>query len=310
MDKAPKIVILLSTYNGADFLAEQLDSLLSQTYSNFIIIIRDDGSTDSTKQIVSRYVEKNQGRIFRFSGRQTNVGPSESFFLLIQYIMKEKEALGWPHLYMMLCDQDDVWIENKLEVQMTEMLFAERKTPGRPILIHSDLIVVDEEKSVIAESFIKYQGLEIKRNKFTNIVLSNLVTGCTALFNEDLARRVLPIPGKAIMHDWWLALTAAAFGQVVFIDLPLVKYRQHANNTIGAKEFKTIQASSDTIRSRLFGFRRNRHLVDVAEQAIEFQNRFGKSLNSNQKLCLRISSQMKSCHGVFQRIFYRLARLL
>ena len=93
MDKAPKIVILLSTYNGADFLAEQLDSLLSQTYSNFIIIIRDDGSTDSTKQIVSRYVDKSQGRIFRFSGRQTNVGPSESFFLLIQYIMKEKEAL-------------------------------------------------------------------------------------------------------------------------------------------------------------------------------------------------------------------------
>ena len=310
MEKAPKIAVLLSTYNGADYLAEQLDSLLSQTYSNFIIIIRDDGSTDSTKEITSRYIDKNQGRIYKFSGRQTNVGPSESFFLLIQYIMKERDALGWPHLYMMLCDQDDIWIENKLEVQMTAMLYAERKSPGRPILIHSDLIVVDEKKSVIAESFIKYQGLEIKRNKFTNIVLSNLVTGCTVLFNEELARRALPIPDKAIMHDWWLALTATAFGQIVFIDLPLVKYRQHANNTIGAKEFKTIQASSDKIRLRLFGLRGNCHLVDVAEQAIEFQNRFGKSLTLKQNLCLRISSQMKSCQGVFQRIFYRLARFL
>ena len=310
MDKPPKIAILLSTYNGSAYLAEQLDSLLTQTYSNFVIIIRDDGSTDSTEEIISRYVEKNQEKIYRLSGNQDNVGPSASFSLLIQYIMREKDSLRFSHVYMMLCDQDDIWVENKLEIQMTKMLCAERKNPGLPILIHSDLNVVNEKKAVIAESFIDYQGLEIKRNKFTNIVLSNLVTGCTTFFNEELARQALPIPDKAIMHDWWLALTAAAFGEIVFINMPLVKYRQHVNNTIGAKEFNKNRVLTDTIRSRFQSLKRNLHLVDVAEQAIEFQERFGKSLCLKHNFCLRISSLMRSNKGVLQRILYRIARLL
>ena len=310
MNKTPKIVILLSTFNGADYLAEQLDSLLGQTYSNFVIIIRDDGSKDCTEEIINRYVKKYQGRISKFLGNETNVGPSASFFLLIQYIMREKNSYGLSRVYMMLCDQDDIWIENKLEVQMAKMLCAEQKTPGLPILIHSDLNVVSEEKVVIAKSFISYQGLEIERNKFTNIVLSNLVTGCTTLFNEELARQALPIPNKAIMHDWWLALTAAAFGKIIYLNMPLVKYRQHANNTIGAKEFDKFRESTDTIRSRLFSSKGNSHLVEVAEQAIEFQKRFGKSLGLRQNFCLRISSLMKSGQGIFQRIFYRIARLL
>ena len=238
MELEPKIVILLSTYNGEDYLAEQLDSLLKQTYSNFIIIIRDDASTDSTEQIINHYVERNQGKIHKLSSINSNVGPSSSFGLLIKYVIKEKTALGFSRLYMMLCDQDDIWTEKKLEVQMSEMLNAEQKSPDVPILVHSDLKVVDESKKVIAESFVEYQGLEIKRNKFTNIVISNLVTGCTALFNEELAQIALPIPDTAIMHDWWLALIASAFGRVIHIDMPLVEYRQHQNNTIGAKEFE------------------------------------------------------------------------
>ena len=221
MELEPKIVILLSTYNGEDYLAEQLDSLLKQTYSNFIIIIRDDASTDSTEQIINHYVERNQGKIHKLSSINSNVGPSSSFGLLIKYVIKEKTALGFSRLYMMLCDQDDIWTEKKLEVQMSEMLNAEQKSPDVPILVHSDLKVVDESKKVIAESFVEYQGLEIKRNKFTNIVISNLVTGCTALFNEELAQIALPIPDTAIMHDWWLALIASAFGRVIHIDMPL-----------------------------------------------------------------------------------------
>ena len=126
MDSEPKIVILLSSYNGEDYLAEQLDSLLKQTYSNFIIIIRDDASTDSTEQIINHYVEKNQGKIHKLPGINSNVGPSSSFGLLIKYAIKEKIALGLSRLYMMLCDQDDIWIEEKLEIQMLEMLSAER----------------------------------------------------------------------------------------------------------------------------------------------------------------------------------------
>ena len=118
MDLEPKIIILLSTYNGEDYLAQQLDSLLKQTYSNFIIIIRDDASNDSTEQIINHYVERNQGKIHKLSGINSNVGPSSSFGLLIKYAIKEKIALGISRLYMMLCDQDDIWIEEKLKIQM------------------------------------------------------------------------------------------------------------------------------------------------------------------------------------------------
>ena len=307
MEKEPKIAILLSTYNGEDFLAEQLESLLKQTYSNFIIIIRDDGSTDGTENIISHYVVKNHGKIHKLSGIRSNIGASSSFSLLINYVMKEKNTLGISRLYVMLCDQDDIWIEEKLEIQISEMLYAEQKSPDLPILVHSDLRVVDQYKSVIAESFIKYQGLEIKRNKFTNLVISNLVTGCTTLFNEELAQMTLPIPDRAIMHDWWLALTASAFGQVIFIDTPLVEYRQHANNTIGAKEFSRSQISN-TARSFFFYPKVSSHLVDVAEQANEFQRRFGNVLGIKQNLCLKISSMMKFRLLGLQRIFCRIAR--
>ena len=307
MDKEPKIVILLSTYNGEDFLAEQLDSLLKQTYSNFIIIIRDDGSTDRTENIIDYYAVKNQGKVHKLSGTRSNIGASSSFSLLMNYVMSEKKALGISRLYMMLCDQDDIWIEEKLEIQMSEILLAEQTSPDDPILVHSDLKVVDKGKSVIAESFIKYQGLEIKRNKFTNLVISNLVTGCTTLFNEELADMALPIPDRAIMHDWWLALTASAFGQVIFIDIPLVEYRQHANNTIGAKEFTRSQISNKA-RFLFLAPKVSSHLVDVAEQANEFQRRFGKALDLKQSLCLKISSMMKFRSVVLQKVFCRIAR--
>lgn len=308
MDLEPKIVILLSAYNGEDYLAEQLDSLLKQTYSNFIIIIRDDASTDSTEQIINHYEERNQGKIHKLSGTNSNVGPSSSFGLLIKYAIKEKSALGLSRLYMMLCDQDDIWIDEKLEIQMLAMLNAERKSPDAPVIVHSDLKVVDESKEVIAESFVEYQGLEVERNKFTNIVISNLVTGCTTLFNEELAQIALPIPGNAIMHDWWLALTASVFGRVIFIDMPLVEYRQHQNNTIGAKEFTKTQISSHTW-FRFLTLSVSSHLVDVAEQASEFQRRFGKTLGFKHNFYLKIVIMMKFRLGGFQRLFYRIARL-
>ena len=309
MNKTPKIVILLSTFNGADYLAEQLNSLLEQTYTNFIIIIRDDGSTDDTKHIISKYVEKNEGKIYRLSGSYENVGPSASFCLLIQHVLEEKNSLGFSRAYIMLCDQDDIWVNNKIEIQIAEMLSIEKRAGCQPVLIHTDLSVIDAREKLISDSFIKYQGLEIDRNRFTQLVLSNLVTGCTSLFNEELALKALPIPDKAIMHDWWLALIASAFGRVVFLDLPLVRYRQHQNNTIGAKEFKKHHPSSNKFWRVVFAPKKSDHLVDVAHQAFEFKARFGNLLSFEKKTCLWLSSMMKLQNGFSQRIFYRLARL-
>ena len=300
MNTSPDIVILLSTYNGDKYLVDQLESLLKQSYSNFILVIRDDGSSDETQSIIIDYVAKNRNKIYHLPFNQSNIGPSASFCLLIQYVLEQKESLGLSRIYMMLCDQDDIWMERKIEIQLSKMLTAEREVDGLPILIHSDLRVVDAKQHLIAKSFIKYQGLEINRNRFANIVLSNLVTGCTSFFNEELARKALPIPDKAIMHDWWLALTATAFGSLIFIDEPLVNYRQHRDNAIGAKEFLKFNGSSNRLRRKIFDLKKNEHLIKVAEQAWEFRKRFATCLGARENLCLRISSMMNRGGGILQ----------
>jgi hypothetical protein len=155
---------------------------------------------------------------------------------------------------------------------------------------------------------ISYQGLEIERNSFPNLVISNLVTGCTALINEPLAEKALPIPEKAIMHDWWLALVATAFGKLVYLDIPLVHYRQHGNNTIGAKEFTKVSVVSMSLWSRMLAPKPSEHLIEVSIQAAEFNRRYGSQLSGRERLSLRLCIGMGIKIGIVQRLMYRLAR--
>jgi hypothetical protein len=155
---------------------------------------------------------------------------------------------------------------------------------------------------------INYQGLEIERNNFSNLVISNLVTGCTALINESLAEKALPIPESAIMHDWWLALVAAAFGKLVYLDIPLVRYRQHGSNTIGAKEFTKVSVVSMSLCRRILERKPNEHLIEVSIQAAEFHRRYGSQLSGLKRLSLRLCIGMGIKIGIVQRLMYRLAR--
>ena len=310
MNNYPKIAVLLSTYNGEKFLSEQLDSLLEQTYSNLIIVIRDDDSCDGTNLIIDDYSTQYQGRIHRVHGDKNNLGASASFSYLIEYTLREKKRLGLTSAYLMFCDQDDIWFPEKVAMQVKEMLAAERRIPTQPILIHSDLHVVSATNQLIAESFIKYQGLEMNRNDFANIIISNLVTGCTALINEELAKNAIPIPKKAIMHDWWLALFASATGEVIFLKTPLVYYRQHGLNTIGAKKFKKAPTSAKSLWQRLLNTEPNQHLFEVAAQAREFQKIHGAKLKLRENISLLVSTFMSVNMGPLQRLIYRIARTL
>ena len=309
MSNYPKIAILLSTYNGAQFLEEQLDSLLQQTYSDLVIVARDDGSLDNSQRILENYALRHQEKIHQVTNSDVNLGASGSFSFLIEYVLEEKETLGLTSAYMMFCDQDDVWFPDKVNKQVSAMLVAEQKIFSQPILIHSDLHVVSASNQLIAKSFIQYQGLEIERSRFTNMVIRNLVTGCTALINEELARKAIPIPTKAIMHDWWLALVASSLGEVIFLNTPLVSYRQHGCNTIGAKEFTKLPVNSASFLRRFFSKEVNQHLFQVAMQAKEFRKRFGKKLNAKDNICLLASSFMSINIAPLQRLFYRIARM-
>lgn len=323
MNTKPKIAVLLSTYNGEKFLAEQLDSILNQSYDRFLVVVRDDGSSDGTIDILRKYRDANLDKFHLVKQDNVNRGASGSFSFLIEYALAKKIELGLGMAYMMFCDQDDIWYANKIENQVSAMLKAEQEAIGKedidpkvvssnimPILIHSDLQVVSEQNVAIASSFVKYQGLEVQRNRFQNLVVSNLVTGCTALINEALAEKAVPVPDNAIMHDWWMALVATAFGKLIFLDEPLVRYRQHGNNAIGAKEFIHPTLVSRSFWQRIFARKTNEHLIEVAIQAAHFRQRFGKQLSRQQNMSLRISGIMKVRSGIGQRVAYRIIRRL
>ncbi|MBL4820059.1 MAG: glycosyltransferase family 2 protein [Gammaproteobacteria bacterium] len=304
-----RIALLLPTYNGEKFLAEQLDSLVSQSYGNFIVVIRDDGSTDGTRKVIQRCRDDYPGLIYIVENDGRNLGASGSFSMLMQYVLDHKQELGLAQAYMMFCDQDDVWFQNKIELEMNAMAEAETVGTTFPVLVHSDLRVVSETREQIADSFVRYQGLFIDRTSFGQLLLSNLVTGCTALINEELALKSLPVSTSAVMHDWWLALIAAAFGKLVFLHQPLVEYRQHDFNSIGAKEYIRPTSTGKRFLEKVeLHMKSNPFLDEVALQARAFLLQYGDQLGLRQKINLKMSSAMEGRSGVSQKIFYRLVR--
>lgn len=228
-----KIHILLATYNGENYLAEQLNSILNQTNTNWQLLIHDDNSTDNTVDIIKQYQKQNPDKI-QFIDDDVSFGnASANFSFLLEHVDSE---------YIMFCDQDDVWLKNKIELTLEKMQDMEKTYQNLPILVHTDLTVVDEELKVISKSYWKYQYIDPSKDSLNRLLVQNTITGCTVMINRRLMNIALPIPNDAIMHDWWLGLVAAAFGKITYIDIPTVFYRQHSKNDTGAAKFniKTI----------------------------------------------------------------------
>ena len=285
---APRIAILLPTWNGERFLRAQVDSLLAQDYPDFIIVCRDDGSRDASPAIIADYAARFPQRFHIVPADGRNLGASGSFAWLMDYVLTHKAALGLASAWVMPSDQDDVWHADKLRRSMAHMQALQAESPGLPLLVHGDLEVVDESLARIAPSFVRYQGLQPLRNRFARLLVSNTVTGCTALCNEALLRRALPIPPAALMHDWWLALVAGAFGRLSFIDAPLLQYRQHGANTIGAKEYQP-SALFQNVWQRLWDDRHREQLRALAAQAQAFHSLHAGALSAAQRLDLRMA---------------------
>ena len=224
-----KISILLSTYNGEKYLKEQLDSLFLQTYNDFNILIRDDGSTDKTKDILKEYKNNYPNKMQIIEDDIGNLGSSKSFMKLLEYSSDCE--------YIMFCDQDDVWLPEKTELTLKKIIEMEEEFGDIPLLVHTELEVVDEKLNTINSSFMNFQKINPGINKFNNLLIQNTITGCTMMINRKLAQMCLPIPDKAIMHDWWIGLIATQFGKIGYLNESTIKYRQHTSNTIGAKGF-------------------------------------------------------------------------
>lgn len=215
------IQVLLATYNGQRHLPKLLDSIFNQTLK-CNILARDDGSTDGTSCILKQYAERVQVVEDIFG----NVGARDNFNRLMM-------ASTAP--YVALADQDDVWEPDRLEAGMAIMIdLEERFGRHHPLLVHSDLRVCDADGNEISSSLWKFQHLNPEARSFSRLLVQNNVTGCTVLINRALMDLALPVPQEAIMHDWWLALVAAAAGNIDVVQRPLVEYRQHGHNQLGA----------------------------------------------------------------------------
>ena len=217
-----KIAILLSTYNGAKYLKQQVKSILQQSNQDWHLYIRDDGSSDTTAAII-RYLAKDSRITFFNEENIKNVGTVQSFMELFEKTDAD---------YYMFSDQDDYWLPNKIKDTLETMLSAEKEFPGKPICVHTNLKVTDDN----LKPYRLYNEMP-SWDDFQRILFNNCSTGCTMMVNDNLKKMINFAQidyHKVYMHDWWLTLIAASFGKVCYLEQPTILYRQHASNVLGS----------------------------------------------------------------------------
>jgi len=243
---AQSIYIVLSTFEGAEHIREQVESIFAQSHTDWRLLIRDDGSTDGTVEILEALAIRDS-RLEILRDGHGHVGSDASFSLLME------AALARGADWIAISDQDDVWRPEKLECQIARL--AELKArPEECVLLHGDLVVVGPDLDTIHPSLHASMRLRHEPDAaLPTLLVQNFVTGCTCLVSRSLLEWALPIPGDAICHDWWLALCAASTGRILFDPYARVLYRQHSRNQIG---FKSYRRTLFTLVARTLALRR------------------------------------------------------
>ncbi len=223
-----KAAILLSTYNGEKYLGECLRSLNDQDWPDITVLVRDDGSTDGTLDILEHW-QANARSEFRLVPAEGNVGAAKSFFQLLREAEDRFEAYAFS-------DQDDIWLPKKISRAMESLQSVPTTMPA---LYCSRLEYVDGQSRHLQFSRIP------RRIGFGNALVENIAIGCTIVMNRAARDLILAhLPAECIMHDWWCYLTIACFGRILYDEQANIKYRIHGGNKIGAP----ISFSDDATR--------------------------------------------------------------
>lgn len=262
------ICIIMAVYNGAAYLAEQIDSILQNTYQNFTLHIFDDNSRDDSWDIIEQYMQSYPHKIIGHHHTE-NHGVIRNFLEGCQMVSAD---------YYMFCDQDDIWMKDKISHTVAHMESLEQTMPGQPIVVFGDACVVDQNLEQLAPSFQRQSGYHTDALDLAHLLMENKLIGCTILFNHALQQKITTCPPQIRMHDWWIALIGASFGCVSFLDEPLLLYRQHGNNVVG-----NISQTS-YIRDRISNLRKQRQvLYRTCEQASAFLQIYGDQLEPAKK---------------------------
>lgn len=288
-----QIDILLTTYNGEKYLKEQIDSILSQTYTNFRLLISDDCSKDSTIKILKEYEQKdNRIKVFL---QEKNLGYVKNFEFLLTKVENEIYALS---------DQDDVWNNDKVEKTYKKLKEEDAD------LVFTDLEIVNEKLETINSSFNDYMFLSRKIKKYYKDYrlqyLYNCITGCTLMSKKKYLEKIIPIPmdSKYVIHDTWIGLIVALNGKIAYLDEATIKYRQHGNNQVGSNHTSHKYTKLNQVRE-LF--------IDVKYQLfntyINNSSIFTKDLQKQNEKALKYFEMLKNKKYINFRgwnVFYKL----
>ncbi len=276
------IGICLATFNGARFLAAQLDSIAAQSFTDWHLYARDDGSVDGTLEILADFAFRYPDRMTILRDGASRLGARENFARLLD-VLREP--------YVAFSDQDDLWRPWKLALALGAMRALEaRRGSGQPAMVHADRRVIDAEGREIAPSYWGSRGIDAGAADFGTSLAFCLAAGATMLVNRALVERALPLPRDAWMHDTWIELTAHAFGAVTALDEIALDWRRHGANATGAIADTSGRAARRpwARAARLFrDLDRQRGIyAGYLAQAEAFRRRFGKALDPIDRLQL------------------------
>ena len=269
------IAICMATYNGERYIREQIDSILLQSYKDWILFVRDDRSKDKTVKILKEYVNRWPHKIILINDEKIQGGSSKRNFAEILNWVNKRYKFN----YFMFSDQDDYWLPSKVEKSLKKVKETEQRYGG-PVLVHTDLKVVNQNLEILGESFIKYRSLNPKVKDIPHLLVQNNITGCTMCWNSDL-NDLLDLKDEGIaMHDWWIALVASCFGNIVFINEATILYRQHDKNVIGATKVNSL----GFIINRLMGNSHVKETLSMSKlQAKVFTQHYRRELTDKQR---------------------------
>ncbi len=290
------VQVLLSSYNGEEYICEQIDSILRQKDVDVRLLIRDDGSTDHTPTIIREYA-KEYPNVSYIRGK--NCGVVASFFRLFE--------LSDPMVnYYALADQDDVWDEDKLKIACDKLAELEpkhgkskkkhksgnnnSKTAELPLLYCCSSQPTTDTLEEIPG--FKEAGKELIPD-FKNAIIENIARGGSLVFNQCLMSSVrIPMPKNVFMHDWWLYLVATCFGKVIYDSEAHYKYRQHSGNVLGAspnglnkarRRLKQSKTNGGHIRRQMESFARIYKIPDDKAEAVNIILNYQKSFKQRLK---------------------------
>jgi glycosyltransferase involved in cell wall biosynthesis len=274
----PVIEVLLATYNGERFLREQIDSILTQDYTDLRVLARDDGSSDATVSILNEYAERFPNRV-RVMPPSPGSGSAKANFLLL---MQESSAQ-----YICFSDQDDIWLPDKVSRTKRAMdLLESRWGVDTPLLVFTDMRVVNDQLRTLHESFWTHGKIEPDRIHHLALLLGrSVVTGCTMLLNRRLLELSFAMPSEASMHDRWIGLLASAIGKVHVVKDQTILYRQHDRNVRGIE--KRARSLPEQVR-RLVNRDARRSQWEISQlQAKGFLRTYSAELSAKQRDMLK-----------------------